>query len=64
MANRRRVQRREPRYSAPASDCLVKRLIDGKETVIGSFTPKPREERRRKVVMLPSGKAILRLTDL
>jgi hypothetical protein len=60
MAKRKRgSNKRQPRMSGPASDCLV--IRDGE--VVGSFTPRPRPLKRTSVIEI-DGELIIRVTDL
>lgn len=62
MAKRKRgSNKRQPRMSGPASDCLVIRMSDNE--VIGSFVPKPRPLKRTSVIEV-DGELIIRVTDL
>lgn len=60
MAKRSRVQKRKPRYSGPASDC-ISIFPDG---TIQSFSARPKGPKRTSVVTLPNGELIVRITDL
>lgn len=53
--------KRAPRMNGPAGACIVKSLATGE--VLGTFSP-ARPLKRRKVVTLPNGELILRISDL
>ena len=52
--------KRQPRVSGPASECLV--IKDG--VLVGAFIPKPKPLKKHSVVTLPSGELIVRISDL
>lgn len=62
MSKRKRgSNKRTPRMSGPASDCLV--IRDGE--VVGSFTPKPRLPKRLSIVEAIDGSGlIVQISDL